>query len=292
MTPSHILAIFVAELRKVFSRGSGLTSLVLSVLLPLAVLAVFWEVLHAEGPMVNGQMLSSMVTASAVEATGWTLRVRNFFVLPLLLVLAISASIAGERADRTLRDALARPVSRTVVVLARVAAVATLAGVTLLVSGTIGFLGGLALFGQPAGTWMVMDQPSVVRLALGFAATFLSDLGLIALTAAVASFLESVAGVVVALVFLLIADFAWRSVLGLARLWFGMVDQGAAAAGAAESGTAQLVATLEAWTLGNALGAWEGWAETFEPARFAALVVVIGVATAVACVRHERMEVP
>ena len=42
------------------------------------------------------------------EGLAWS----NFFFLPMVLVLAMASSVAGELSDQTLRDALCRPISR------------------------------------------------------------------------------------------------------------------------------------------------------------------------------------
>lgn len=275
MSLEHFLRILRVETWKTITRASGLACLVLSVAVPLASLAVLWELLHAEALTVNGAPLASRLSGNAVEAAGWALRARNFFVIPLMLVLATALGISGERADRTLREVLVRPIPRWVALAARVLAVSALAGVSLLLSALVGVGGALLLFGVADLPVAAMDQPSLWRLGLGFAATFLSDVGLICLTAAIAAFFESVGGVVVGLIFTLLADLLLRLALG----------------GLALLGLQQAKA-LEPWTLGNALGAWEGWSDGFSPARFLALGMVIVVAAAVAGVRFTRMDAP
>lgn len=275
MSPAHFVRILRVETWKTVTRGSGLACLVLSVVVPLAALAVLWELLHAEALTVNGSPIASQLSGNAVEAAGWALRARNFFVIPLMLVLATALGISGERADRTLREVLVRPIPRWAALAARVLSVSALAGISLLLSALVGVGGAFLLFGMADVPVAAMDQPSLLRLGLGFASTFLSDVGLICLTAAIAAFFESVGGVVVALIFTLLADLTLRLALG----------------GLAFLGLEQAKA-LEPWTLGNALGAWEGWSDGFSPARFLSLGVVIVAGVAASAARFARMDAP
>ena len=57
---------------------------------------------------VKGADLSQMVTVSGPDAAAWALRIRHFFVLPMLLLLATAGAFAGELADHTMRERLVR----------------------------------------------------------------------------------------------------------------------------------------------------------------------------------------
>lgn len=275
MTPAHFFGILRVETWKTLTRPSGVACLALSVVIPLLSLALLWELVHSEALMVNGVPVASQLSGNGLDAAGWALRARNFLFVPLLLVLATALGISGERADRTLREVLVRPVSRGVALAARLLAVTALAGSGLLLTAVVAVGVGFGLFGTEGVSLAALDEPSVVRLLLGFGATLLCDVGLICLTAAIASFFESVGGVVVTLIFTLLADLTLRLAL-----------QGLAFLGLEEA------RLIEPWTLGNALGAWEGWVDGFSAARLLALLLVITGGAALSAVRFFRMDAP
>lgn len=275
MIPAHFPWMVWAELRKVYSRGSGLGALLIAAVVGLGAVAAMYEAGHNDTAQINGATLADIVAVNAIEVGGWALNARNFFVLPLFLLLATAGSVAGELGNRTLREDLVRPIPRWSALASRMIAVSSLAALTLVVTGALSFLPGLVLFGLPASGAVPVDYPGVGRLALGYLASFASDVGLIALTMLLSLVVRSVGGVVVTLVLILMADKAIGGVLHLLSM-----AQVAAAA------------QLLPWTLGNALGCWEGWSSAFEPMRFVALGVVTVGATAAAVARLSRMDVP
>lgn len=275
MIPAHFPWMVWAELRKVYSRGSGIGALLLAAVVGLGAVAAMYEAGHNDTAQINGATLADIVSVNAIEVGGWALNARNFFILPLFLLLATAGSVAGELGNRTLREDLVRPIPRWSALAARMIAVSSLAAATLVVTGALALLPGLVLFGLPAAGAVPVDYPSIGRLALGYLATFASDVGLIALTMLVSLVVRSVGGVVVTLVLVLMADKALGGVLHLLSM-------------ARVAGAEQLLP----WTLGNALGCWEGWSSAFEPMRFVALGVVTVAATSAAMARLSRMDVP
>jgi hypothetical protein len=259
-----------AEIRKVFTRGSAFGAIAVAFAVGLLAVGAMWEARSMqEGASITGAPIASLVTFSGVGAAGWALWMRNFFVLPLLLLLATAASTAGEMADRTLREDLVRPMPRWSVLAAKLGALCLLSAVTLVASLVPSLAAGAALFGLGEG------EPGLHRLALGYAASFASDLGLFSLGLLASMFMRSVGGVVVAVVLVLLADRAAWGALKLAAM-LGV-------------GTAERVLP---WTLVNAMGAWEDWAGAWEPARFAALALLVIVATAASLARFSRLDVP
>ncbi len=256
-----------AELRVVFGRRSGQAALALA--LALGVLAA--ATLHilrqsTVDAQVNGLPVQSMVDLSWRGVASWGLRARNFFALPTLLVFATAASLAGEIGDHTLRELLVRPVPRWKVLAVRLFALAILSAATLLATLVPALAGGAAIFGTEADIGPVL---------LGYLASWASDLGLIALAAAVAVFVRGVAGVVVLVVLALLADLVARGALTVAA---GLGVDGAE--------------TVRALLPGSSLACWEGWASGWDPAAFAGLALLLAAGLAVAFARFQRMDVP
>lgn len=274
---NHFALLVYAELRKVYTRGSGLAALIIAVLVALVALGAMLGVQRLKGDVqVNNSMVENMVQFSAISVSGWALYLRNFFVLPLFLLLSTGAAVAGELSDRTLRETLLRPVSRVSVLAAKTVALSVLSATTLGITYLLSFGGGLLLFGLPDATTAAANEPGPLALGLGFAASFLSDLGLIGIGMLVALFLRSVGGVVVGVVLLLMADLATRAILNLLG---GILQQ-------------EWASQLIPWTLGHALGFWEGWGGEWELASFGAALAVIGVSLSAAALRFQRMDVP
>lgn len=275
MIPTHFPWMIWAELRKLYSRGTGIGALVIAALVGVGAVAVMYQAGHNDTAQINGASLAQIVKLNAIECSGWALTARNFFVLPLFLLLAAASSVAGEIGERTLREDLVRPIPRWSALAARMIAAASLAAVTLLVTGALSFLPGLVLFGLPAPGAVPVDYPTVGQLALGYLASFASDVGLIAIAVLLSLIVRSVGGVVVTLVLVLMADWALRGLLYVLNM-----------------ASVAFAAKLQPWTLGNALGCWQGWSSEFEPMRFVALAVVTVVATSAAMARLSKMDVP
>ncbi|MFZ5478254.1 MAG: ABC transporter permease subunit [Myxococcota bacterium] len=274
MSPKHFLLMVGAETRKVFTRGSGIAALIVAVLAGLAVAGGVkgiqdWGV--AQGANINGMSAADLLQASGPAIAGWSLATRNFFVLPLFLLLSAAGAVAGEHRDRTLRELIVRPVPRWSVLAAKLAALSLLsiASLALTLGPSLGL--GVALWGATP----LPGQPGMGDVALGYAASFLSDVGLLAIAMLLSLFVGSVGGVVVTMTLLLMADLALRGVLALAAQ-FGV----------------EAAATLQPWTLGNALGCWEGFEGGWEPARFVALAALLVVSCGLGVARFARMDVP
>lgn len=269
MNTVPLLPILRAEARAIFGRPSARLALVVALMtgvLPL--LAHQWLQSQADSIQANGNPITQMVEFSGPAVAGWALRVRNFFVLPLVLLLATAASFAGEIADQTLREVLVRPVHRQVVLLAKTLVLTSLAACTLLASLVPSLGGGLLLFGPGQAT-----TPQAVLL--GFLASLLSDLGLIGLGLLASTFVRSVGGVVVSLILLLMADMAARAVLkGMS--WLGMSQ--AEAIGRALPG--------------NALACWEGWQSGFDPWAFGGMGLLLVLSFGLTAYRFQRMDLP
>lgn len=276
MIPTFFPAMFLAEVKKVFSRGSGIATVVCSVLLGLlgaaALLGLQNAVSSGAQASANGTPVADMVKYSAVTAGSWALNARNFFVLPMLLLLCTASSLVGELNDRTLREVVVRPVSRLSVLLAKLLSLVTLSFVSLIATFVPALLVGLVCFGVP-------EAPADIGpLVLGYAASLASDLAVISLGLLASLFVGSVGGVVVGSVFLLLADLALWGMLQV----LGMIGVSAAK-------------ELVPWTLGNALDAWQGWqpdGDGWEWQRFVALLVVFSLSSAATLGRFSRMDVP
>lgn len=270
MIPAHFPMMVIAELRKTFTRGGGLAALLVAFLVGLGTVAATYQMHDMQGASFNGTPVSELVKVTAVEASGYALRVRNFFVLPMFLVLSMASSVAGEFSDATLRELLVRPVSRASVLAAKLLAGATLSISTLLLTFLPAFLLGLALFGLP-------EDPgtAVGKLVLGYLASFLGDLGWLSVAMLVSLFLRSAGTVVVAVVFGVAVDMGLRAFLWL----LGKLG-------------AESAAKLLPFTLTNGLDAWQGWNDVWEWPRFLSLSILLVVSTVLALARFRRMDVP
>jgi hypothetical protein len=275
--PRQFLAMVRVEMLKVYTRGSGIGALIVALLVPLfAVLAMHALMGMQDSAQFNGQPLRGF-QFDVVAVGGKALWARNFFVLPLLLFLATGASVAGENADRTLRELMVRPVPRWSILLAKAIALWTLSAATLALTFVAAVGLGWAFIGAPAIDQSVAEGgESLARLSMGFAASFVSDMALIAIGMALSSFVRSVGGVVASLILVLLADrVVWLMLKGL-----GLVL------------SEEWPKTAVKWTLVGAMGCWENWESAFEPAQFVAVVAITLAASGVAVLRFSRTDVP
>jgi len=265
--PPQFGKMVLAELRAVFGRWSARGALILAVVVALLCVAGLELVRdQAVNAQVNNMPVQSMVDMTWRGAAAWTLKARNFFVLPMLLVLATAAAVSGELADHTLREVMVRPVNRWSVLMAKFIALAVLSAATLAVSLAVAVMGGAATFGT---------EGELGPVSLGFLASWGSDLGLLAMTMAVGVFVRNVGGVVVAVILFLFADWVARMLLGLVAM-IGLQ---------AASGIADMLP-------GAALACWEGWSDGWAWQPFAGLAALIAVALAIALGRFQSMDVP
>lgn len=265
--PPQMFAMIWAEVQAVLGRWSGRGAVVLAVLVGiLAVMGVDTADGLAEHMQANGNPVSQMIKADWAFSQGWALKARNFFVLPLLLVLAGASSLSGELADNTLREVLVRPVPRWSVVAAKVVALSALSALTLIATALTALVGGALMFTTEGEMGPVMS---------GFLMSWLSDLGLITMTLLVASFSRSVGGVVVGLALYLMVD--WLLQGGLRIL------------GALGVTWAPTVHDL---LPGTALQAWGDWEDGFDMKKVGSLGLLIVMTWGLATVRVQKMDVP
>lgn len=268
MIPKHFHLLFVGELFKTLFRGSGIAALLVAACVALlSVGAMAGAEYLGNEASVNGLPLEQIMSFSGVTVAGWGLRARNFFLLPLLLLWATGACFAGEFKDHTLREQLVRPLPRWSVLVAKLLALSVLSALTLVVTGVLsGGLGAL-LFGAE-GEWG--------PVALGYLASWPSDIGLLCMGILVALLLRNVAGVVVLVVLYLALDLVARLVLGL----IGKLP------------SLEVAADIARFMPGEALAAWEGYLSEWSGASFAGLGVLILVCLALSLLRFARMDVP
>lgn len=282
MIPTHFPLMIMAELRKLYSRPSTVATLVAAFALGVAAVGlVTW--LKGSDASINGKAVSEVLTISGVDVAGYALRARNFFFLPMFLVLAMASSVAGELSDQTLRDALCRPISRASALWARLIAVQSLSALSLLLTLVPALGGGLLVFGMPvapvAGSAptpaeLLAAPASLPMLVAGYACTIFTDLGWLSLALLASLYLRSVGGVLVGVLFVLGLDTALRGLFWIL-----------------EKVQISWAHTAAQFTLGNGLDAWSGWSGGWEPGRFVALAVIIAAAQVLALRRFQKMDV-
>lgn len=282
--PRQFFKMIGVEVLKVFSRGSGIGALVVALLVAmLAALAMNGLMAMQDGVQLNGQGLGGLVQFDVVGVAAKALTLRNFMVLPLLLFLATGGSMAGEHADRTLRELVVRPVPRWSILAAKFVALASLSVATLVVTFVTAVALGWPLVGPPSIDQSVAEgSESLFRLSLGYAASFVSDLCLIALGLALSTFVRSVGGVVVSLMLVLLADRGiWAGLNGV-----GLVQR--MTKGAPDPWVDEALK----WTLVGAQACWEGWESSFEPGQFVAVTAYTILGCIIAVARFSRSDVP
>ena len=185
--PPQFLRMLWMELVTVFKRRTGIAVLVVALLVPIAVLgAIALIKARTVGLTVQNTPAEQLMQFTAAEAAGWALRGRNFFVLPLFLLLATGEAFAAEREDHTLRELLVRPVPRWSVLAVKF------------------LVGGFAISQDPGPVW---------DLLLGYLASAASDAGLISLGLLAGTFVRGAGGVVVSVIALLMLDMGARGLL-------------------------------------------------------------------------------
>lgn len=261
--------VLVEELRLLASRKSAQAVVVVSVGVGLAVVlaGVAWRTLAPVPPA--GMMVD--LRASGVQVAGWALTLRNFFVLPLLLVLTTASSLAGDLEDRSLRELLLAPVTRSAVLGTRLVALATLAAASNLVT---------LLVALPLGGFVLGMGDNVASLTLGYGASILSDVGLLAAATFVALLTRSTSGTVVTLTFGLAVDLALRNALRSSGMLavFGITLPFAPE-------------RLVPFTFGAALSCWDGWQDGFEIVKFFGLFLWASLFMLLARARFRHTEV-
>ncbi len=271
MMPAHFHRMVLAEVSLVFRRWSGRAAIVLAVLVPVIVSLVMGYASQKLGQAeVVGEGMTALVDLNLGGVMKWSLYGRNFFFLPVVLVLATATAVSGELGDKTLRSLAWRPVSRSSLLLAKVCALLGLAACTLVVTYLAAFIGGASVFGLQQG------DVSLVAVSQGYAVSVLSDLGLIALTTLVGSFTGRVGRATVSLVVLLMVDKAAMLLLkGMGMLGVGEVDG------------------LEVYLPGSALECWKGWdpAVGWVGEQFVGLMVLLLLALGGSVLRFRKMDI-
>lgn len=274
--PSHFLAMVTAELRMVFSRGSGLGAVVISLAIGVVTVAVmYWVHGNVGDAQINSAPVGDFIRFSGPDCAGWALAARNFFILPLLLLLATGSTLAGELGDSTLREVLVRPVSRWSVLLAKLIALMSLSAVTLSAALLPSLIGGGGLFG--------MEGPTV-DLLLGYAASMGTDLGIISFGLLASTMVRSVGGVVVSVILLLIFDGGARLLLWGREKLLDMLR-------ASQGDYTETAVHYSQLLPGAALDCWKGWSDGWAWEPFAGLTVLIVLCLTVTLVRFSRMDV-
>lgn len=265
--PSQFLQMLWVELRTVFQRRTGIAVLVVAVLVPVAVLGALALIkARTVGVSVQNMPAEQLLQTTAAQAAGWALTGRNFFVLPLFLLLATGEALANEREEHVLRELLVRPVPRWSVLAVKFLALMTLSVVSLALSLAPSLVGGFALSA---------DAGPVIDLLLGYLASAASDAGLIALGLLAGTLVRGAGGVVVSVIALLMLDMGARGLL-----WIMDKVQ------------VEWAAQLGGLLPGAALAAWEGWSEGWAWQPFVGLAVLIGVCLSATLLRLQRMDVP
>ncbi len=218
--------------------------------------------------MINGMPITALLEFSAQMTSGWALRGRNFFVLPIMLLLATAGSVAGELDDRSLREVFVRPVPRWSVLGAKVAALVLLSICSHVLTLAPSLGGGALVIGTEGSV-------EISAILLGYTASVLSDVGIIFIGLTVSLWVHRVGGVVVAVFLALVADQLAQAVCwGLDKIGVAWASNGG-----------MLLP-------GNALACWEGWSEGWMWEQFVGMAVLLGISSLVALVRLARMDVP
>ncbi|MCP4809474.1 MAG: ABC transporter permease subunit [Proteobacteria bacterium] len=268
--PTHLHRMVYAELQKILTRASGWAGLALSLLVPVVVLiGMSWVQSQTTGEdalVLNNNPISQMVQLEVLTALDWSLTIRNFFVLKLILLMVTAQLVAGEWKDRTLRTLLVRPVPRWSVLLAKFLAVQIYAGICVAITYVFTVGPAMALFDSDA---------DIGPASLAFLVTWGTDAGVIALGMLVSTIFPSVVGVVVGTAMFLGAELALRGGLQLAS-FLGME-------GAEDIGP---------WMPGNALDAWQGFSTGWDERALGGLGILIVLCAVVSVLRFERTDVP
>jgi ABC-type transport system involved in multi-copper enzyme maturation permease subunit len=265
--PPQLFAMIRAEVVAIFGRWSGRGALVVAIVVGLlAVGGLEAASRAADNIEANNTPVAQMLKVDWSTSLAWALQARNFFVLPLLLVLSGASTLSGELKENTLREVLVRPVPRWSVVFAKISALSLLSLATLVLTALTATVGGAILFAT--------EEPIVGHLS-GFAMSWLSDLGLITITLLVASFSRSVGGVVVSLALYLMVDWLLGKLLG----FIGQLG-------------VDWAPVVQDILPGTALQAWADWDSGFEPKRVGALLVWIVITWALSTWRVQKMDVP
>lgn len=192
-----------AEIQKLLSRASTRMGLVLSAAIGTLMPAfVAWLV---GGVSVNGGQPGSALPDTAAVWMEMALFTRNLFPLPAMVVVLGAVSFAGEYQARTLREDLLRPVSRSLVLLAKWIALCVFVVLSVLVTAATSAAFGVVMCGT-GGEW----RP----VLLSFAGTIPTECGFAVLVLTVSVLTRSVVGTVAGTMLFMVANGVVGGALG------------------------------------------------------------------------------
>lgn len=267
------------EVYKLFSRPLVRFALVLSVAIGLVVPWIGSGFL--ENATVGGRSGSELAPTDAAAWAIWALYVRNSYVMRLFVVLAGAAVLAGEFAERTLREDLLRPVSKLELVLAKWIGLSAFVAATLVLTAVAGAAAG-ALLGGGVG--------DVGALLTCLALTWAADTGFSALVLAISAVSSTVAGTVAGVLLFVIADTSAWAFLGLVSWAVGLAQTQGATVELPE--WVDVAILCEPWLPSSAFNAWTQYEGALVWQNWAALVVVTLLSLTFAHRALERRDVP
>jgi ABC-type transport system involved in multi-copper enzyme maturation permease subunit len=238
MSGAHFAAILRVEVIKLFRHPGGRIGLVLAFLLGIAgPLAMLW--VGSSNAVVNGAPVGETLTYTTPQGIVWSLRMRNFSHIMRLFAVALAAiTMAGELTSRTLREALLRPVPRWAIPVAKFAALTSY----VLVTGAV--------------TWIASTAVGLVLLDSGdgwgsaaevLAYSLVGDLTVVAVALLVAVITRSVAGSIVLVVILSVANWFSRMAMALIENVFLQTQQ---------DGVVEFIGLLRPWSPTYAVDGW------------------------------------
>ena len=181
---------------------------------------------------MNGESLAESLVYAAPTGIAWALEVRNFFVFRIVVIAVAAVAIAGELQARTLRDVLVRPVSRPSALAAKLGAIAVWIGVATGLTWLFAAAISAGLFGvsmpepDPTATEQLRSTSAAwLWTALAFVLTWLTDVVVACIVAAVATVTRSVVLTIVGVILLYTVDFALWLALQLLT-WTPQPDAG------------------------------------------------------------------
>lgn len=197
--PLIVLAESVKVSRRTAARLGWVVSAGLGVLLPALLFAQIQL-----GTVLFGVEAAEYFDATATRPLIWALHARSFFIVRMFLVVLAAQLLATEFQDRTLREALLRPVPRYQVWFGKWLAIVGWDAIALLLTFVIGSVLGVAMFGF-GGWWDVV--------LVAYTLALLTDAALVALSLFVAVATRSVVATVAGVLMALILDMAATFVL-------------------------------------------------------------------------------
>lgn len=265
--------LLLAEQVKLFRRPAARLGLVVSgllgVLMPLLLVA---QIQASEA--LFGPGASAGLDPTPTQPMFWALTLRNFFVAQVFLIVLGAQTLAGEIGDRTLREGLLQPVSRSAVLLAKLGALLTFDAATLLLPFVVGAVLGAGAFGLD-GLW--------TTAVLAYLLNLLSDAMLIALTVLVSVATRSTLATLGGLLITLIFDMVTR--------WVAIV---VASGAIVRNDTIIWVAKQHPVLLNACLGLWGSVlpGASFDPRTLAATLGLGLGSTALALLLFQRSDIP